>query len=535
MSISRRAVVRGGLATGMLAPGLPMIRRAAAAPSDATTLRTVMQGDLRVFDPIWTTANITAYYGTMVYDVLFAIDEQFRPQPQMVGKHSLSDDKLTYTFELRDGLAWQDDTPVTAADCVASLRRWIVRNGGGQVMQSFLKDISAKDDKTFVIALKEPFGLVLDLLASPITPVCFMMRKKDAETDPYQQVSTRIGSGPFTFNETETRPGNRYVYDKWTKYVPRTDPSDGLAGAKVVHLDRVIWENIADEQTATAALQSGEIDFYELPPIDLLPQLQTDPNIKIAVLNKTGNVGIARMNCLHKPFESVYARQAMLHLLNQADFLKASFGNPKYYQTCPSYFGCDNPMQTDANTDWFKQGVDLPSAKALFRKAGYSNEPVIVLDATNIAFMNNSAQLIVGQLQKIGVNAQLATSDWGGVVTRRASMEPDDKGGWDIFVTWGSGYANGNPISLNALAMNGKKGWYGWPTNEDYEKLRMQWAMAADEAGRKAIGVKMAELGWDVVPEVILGQWVAPAAMRKNVNGMIGIPEIIPFWNVTKS
>ena len=95
MSISRRAVVRGGLATGMLAPGLPMIRRATAAPSDAATLRTVMQGDLRVFDPIWTTANITAYYGTMVYDMLFAIDEQFRPQPQMVGKHSLSDDKLT--------------------------------------------------------------------------------------------------------------------------------------------------------------------------------------------------------------------------------------------------------------------------------------------------------------------------------------------------------------------------------------------------------------------------------------------------------
>ena len=225
----------------------------------------------------------------------------------------------------------------------------------------------------------------------------------------------------------------------------------------------------------------------------------------------------------------------MLHLLNQADFLKASFGNPKYYQTCPSYFGCDNPMQTDANTDWFKQGVDLATAKALFQKAGYSNEPVVVLDATNFAFMNNSAQLIAGQLQKVGVNAQLATSDWGGVVTRRASMEPDDKGGWDIFITYGSGYANGNPISLNALAMNGKKGWYGWPTNDEYEKLRLQWAMAPDEASRKAIAVKMAVIGWDFVPEVILGQWVAPAAMRKNVNGIIGVPEIIPFWGVTKT
>ncbi len=525
--------MRTGLAAGALAaarPGSP-----AAGAAGPVTLRAVMQGDLRVFDPIWTTANITAYYGMMVYDTLFAIDEQFRPQPQMVGKHSLSDDQLTYTFELRDGLGWQDGTPVTSADCVASLHRWMARNGGGQVMQNFLKDISAKDDKTFVIALKEPFGLVLDLLASPVTPVCFMMRQKDAETDPFQQITTRIGSGPFLFNETDSRPGNRYVYDRWTKYVPRSEPPNGLAGGKVVHLDQVIWDNIADEQTATAALQSGEIDFYELPPIDLLAQLQSDPNIKIDVLNKTGNVGIARLNCLHPPFESVYARQAMLHLLNQADFLKATFGNPKFYQTCPSFFGCNNPMQTDAGTDWFKQGVDLATAKALFQKAGYGGEPVLVLDATNIAFMNNSAQLIAGQLQKVGVKAQLATSDWGGVVTRRAVMEPDDKGGWDVFITWGSGYAFSNPIALNALAANGKSGWYGWPSNPDYEKLRMQWATAPDEAARKAIAVKMAVLGWEFVPEVILGQWVSPAAMRKNVDGFIGIPEIIPFWNVTKT
>lgn len=531
MQTSRRSVLQAGLAAGAL--GLPTFTNAhAAAP---VTLRAVMQGDLRVFDPIWTTANITAYYGMMVYDTLFGIDEQYRPQPQMVSKYDLSQDRKTYTFQLRDGLGWQDGTPVTAADCVASLHRWMARNGGGQVMQTFLKDISAKDDKTFVISLKEPFGLVIDLLASPVTPVCFMMRKKDAETDPFQQIKTRIGSGPFTFNEKETRPGSRYIYDKWDKYVPRKEPPNGLAGGKVVHLDRVVWENIADQNTATAALQSGEIDFYELPPIDLLPQLESNSNIKTTVLNKTGNVGIARLNCLHAPFESVDARQAMLYLLNQADFLKATYGNPKYYQVCSSFFGCNNPMQTTAGTEWFKHGIDLKKAKELFQKAGYKGEKVIVLDATNIAFMNNSAQLIAGQLQKIGVKTELATSDWGGVVTRRAVMKPDSEGGWDIFVTWASGYAFSNPIALNALAANGKKGWYGWPSNAEYEKLRMQWALAPTEAARKAIAVKMATLGWQFVPEVILGQWVAPSAMRKNVSGFIGIPEIIPFWNVKKT
>ncbi len=534
MRISRRTALQGGLATGALAVGLKPARRAAAA-SAPSTLHAVMQGDLRVFDPIWTTADITAYYGLMVYDMLFANDDQFHPQPQMVGKQDLSDDKRTYTFELRDGLGWQDGTAVTASDCVASLHRWMVRNAGGQVMQTFVKNISAKDDKTLVIALKEPFGMVPDLLACGVGPLCFMMRKKDAETDPYQQISTRIGSGPFLFNEKETRPGSRYVFDKWTQYKPRPEPPSGLAGGKVVHLDQVVWDNITDQQTAMAALQSAEVDFFELPPIDLLPQLSADPNIKIEVLNKTGYVGIARLNCLHPPFASVQARQAMLYLLNQADFLKATFGDPKYYWTCSSYYGCGTPMQTDANTDWFKHGVDLAKAKQLFQQAGYNGEPVIVLDATNVAFMNNSAQLIAGQLQKIGVNAQLATSDWGGVVTRRAVTKPDAEGGWDVFITWGSAYAFSNPISLSALAMDGKDGWYGWPTDDAYEKLRMQWATATDPEARSAIAQKMAVIGWNDVPEVILGQWVAPAAMRKNVGGFLGVPDLIPFWNVTKT
>jgi peptide/nickel transport system substrate-binding protein len=96
------------------------------------------------------------------------------------------------------------------------------------------------------------------------------MRKKDAETDPNQQVTTKVGSGPFTFNEDETKSGQRYVYDKFAGYVPRKEPASGMVGGKIAKVDRVIIENMADEQTAVAALKAGEIDFYEVPPIDLL-------------------------------------------------------------------------------------------------------------------------------------------------------------------------------------------------------------------------------------------------------------------------
>ncbi len=535
MTASRRTVLKAGLAAGIAAATSRPRAMAQGAPPANKTLRAVMQADLRVFDPIWTTANITGYHGAMIYDTLFAVDAKFAPQPQMVGKWSLSEDKKLYTFELRDGLGWHDGTPVTAADCVASLRRWGAVDAGGQAVMQRAKDISKKDDRTFIIALSEPFGPLLDELAKPITRDCFMMREKDAETPPSEQVTANIGSGPFLWNQAQARPGVQYVYDKNTKYVPRPEPPSGLAGGKVVKLDRVIWENIADQMTALAALQSGEIDFYEVPPIDLLAQLENDPNIKIDEFDKGGNIVIMRMNFLHKPFSELKARQALLYLVNQNDFMKASFGNPKYYGTVESIFGTHTPYVNDENTDWLRHGVDLEKARQLFKDSGYSGDPVIVLQATNFAFMSNSDELIAAQLRKIGVNAQLAPSDWGGVVTRRAVEKPDSEGGWDIFVTADSDYSHSDPIGLATFQANGTSGWYGWPKSDAFEALRAKWAETDTLAERMALARQMQKVWWDYVPTVFLGKYLQPVAYRSNVKGFIGMPEIIPFWNVEKT
>ena len=536
MKTTRRSLIKAGLAgTALAGIGAPGVLRAQQRPGAAKTIRAVMHGDLRVFDPIWTTANMTAYHGAMIYDTLFGIDAKQQPQPQMVNRWSVSDDKLTYSFELRDGLKWTDGTAVTATDCAASLRRWAARDGAGQHMMLRVKDIAVKDDKTFQILLKEPYGLVLDALAKTSTPVCYMMRKKEADTDPNQQIAEYVGSGPFTFNRDETRAGSRYVYDRNPNYVPRGEPASGIAGGKVVKIDRAVFENVADEQTAMAALQNGEIDFYEVPPIDLLDQLAADKNIKIDVLNELGNVGWMRLNYLHPPFNHPAARRAMLHLVKQEDFMKATFGNPKYYKSCGSLFTCGTTMENDANTDWFKAGQNVARARDLFKEAGYDGRPVVVLHATNIAFMNNSAQLAAQLLRQAGVNAQLASSDWGGVVTRRAVKTPPDQGGWNVFITWAGGNAVGNPIALAGHAANGDKGWFGWPADEKHEQLRDKWAEAPTLDARKAVAREMQANAWNFVPHLYLGQWVAPVAYRANLRGIVPVAEIVPFWNVEKT
>jgi peptide/nickel transport system substrate-binding protein len=532
--ITRRAALQSGAAAAALiaAPG---IVRGQSRPAAARTVRAVFHGDIPTYDPIWTTANMSAYAGGMVYDTLFGIDAKQQPQPQMVSKYGVSDDKLTWTFELRDGLRWTDGTAVTTADVVPSLRRWGVRDGFGQHMMQRVKDISAKDDKTFTIQLKERYGLVLDALAKTATPICFMMRKKEAETDPMQKITEVVGSGPFKLNLDETKPGTQYVYDRNPDYVPRSEPPSGIAGGKVVKLDRVIYINMPDAQTAVAALQAGEIDFYEIPPIDMLDQLKDDKSIKIQILNEVGQVGVIRLNYLHPPFNNEKCRQAVLHVVNQTDHMKATFVDAKYYKLIPSLFSMGTPMENDANTGWFKTAPDYNKAKQLLKEGGYDGKPIVLLQATNIPYMNNSAMILAEELRKGGFTVEIVPMDWSNVVTRRAVKAPPDQGGWNIFITSAGGTGVGSPMIFVGHQATGDKGWFGWPQNEKHEQLRDLWSIAETLEERKKIAREMQENAWNFVPQVWYGQWLQPAAMRTSIKGLLPVAEIIPWWNVEKT
>jgi peptide/nickel transport system substrate-binding protein len=177
---------------------------AASSPVDAKTITAVMHSDLRIIDPGFTTAYITRDHGYMVYDTLLATDANFKIQPQMAD-WKISDDKLTYTFTLRDGLKWHDGAPVTAEDCVASLKRWGKNDGMGQKLMDFTASIEATDPKTITLKLKEPYGLVLESIGKPSSMVPFIMPKRMAETpagqsrsrsDPAPSSSCRRNSSP---------------------------------------------------------------------------------------------------------------------------------------------------------------------------------------------------------------------------------------------------------------------------------------------------------------------------------------------------
>src|SRR5262245_8101493 len=296
---------------------------AVASAASAQTLKAVMHSDLKVLDPIWSGAYIVREHGYMVYDTLFAMDENFQIKPQMVDKWEQSADGLTWTFTLRDSLEWHDGKPVTAEDCVASLKRWSARDSMGQKLAQSLQEYKVVDPKTFQIVLKDKFGPVLESIGKPSVVVPFMMPKRVADTDPFKQIEDYTGSGPFILKKDEWKPGEKTVYVKNAKYKPRSEPMSGLAGGKVVSLDRVEWVWIQDPQTQVNALLNGEVDMVQTVNYDSLPIVEKDKNVRL-IVSKTPGQYVFRMNWLIPPFNNQKVRQAAMVALSQEEFLQAN-------------------------------------------------------------------------------------------------------------------------------------------------------------------------------------------------------------------
>jgi peptide/nickel transport system substrate-binding protein len=504
------------------------------AQSATTTLRFIPQADLRSIDPIWTTAYVTRNFGYLVFDTLFALDKDFKPRPQMVDHWTVSGDKLTYSFTLRDGLRWHDGQTVRAADCVASIERWGKRDTFGQKMMERVAEIKPIDDKTFTISLKAPLPLLLDALGKLSSNVPFMMPERLAKTDPFKQIPEAIGSGPFKFVRSEWLPGNKAVFVKNAEYVPRKEPPSFASGGKVPKVDRVEWLYIPDSSTASAALNAGEADWYEQPPTDLLPVFAGNPDIVVATVDPLGDQGILRFNQVQPPFNNLKLRKAVLNLVNQQDYMRAAAGDPKYWKTCAALFGCGTPFETKAGADALANGPDPAKAKQLIADAGYKGERIVLLDATDQPIVHGQALVTLAMLRQAGLNVELQALDWGTLITRRASKAPIDQGGWNIFHTWAATPDLASPAVNAGLRANDGKAWFGWPTDPNLEGLIDLWFKAPDlTAQKKLVADIQTEAYANALPYVPTGQFVIPTAYRKNLRGIIIAP-VVFFWNVAK-
>ncbi|MFL6580297.1 MAG: ABC transporter substrate-binding protein [Burkholderiales bacterium] len=495
-------------------------------------LKFIPQADLRILDPITTTAYITRNHGYMVYDTLFATDAKFRVQPQMVDKWDLSKDKLAYTFTLREGLKFHDGQPVRSADCIASLERWAKRDALGQKLAQATESWTAVNDKTFKLKLKKPFPLTLEALGKLSSNVPFIMPERIAKTDPLQNISEAIGSGPFKFVKDEWIPGSKVVYVKNTDYVPRKEAPSWAAGGKIVKVDRVEWIYIPDSATAAAALNAGEADWWEQLPPDLIPLLRKNKDVRVENIDPLGSMGIMRFNFLQPPFNNQKMREALLYVVDQKDYVLGIAGDEKNGHTCYSFYTCGTPLSTELGAEPLKGKRDFDKARKLIAEAGYKGERIVIISATDQPIVHSQSLITAELLRKLGLNVELQASDWGTMITRRTSKEPVDKGGWSIFHTWWVGADIASPASM-AMVNLGEKAWVGWPADPKLEGLRQAWFNTTDAAtGKKASDAVQVE-AFKFVPYITTAQFILPTAYRSNLSGLIVAP-VTFLWNVEK-
>jgi peptide/nickel transport system substrate-binding protein len=510
---------------------MPALSQGAAA----RTLRFVPQADLANFDPIWGTQYVVRNAAALVWDTLYGFDASLQPQRQMVEAEETSDDGLIWTFRLRPGLKFHDGESVRAKDVVASLTRWSNRDPMGLMLKAIQNELTAVDDRTFKWVLKQPYPKMLLALGKNSTPCAFIMPERLAQTDPFKQISEYVGSGPMRFARSEWVPGAKSVFEKFADYVPRQEKASWLAGGKQMLVDRIEWVVIPDPATAAAALQNGEVDWWENPLPDLVPVLKKNRNIGVDIADPLGNIGSFRMNHLHPPFNDVRVRRAVLTAMSQEDYMRALVGDDtSLWKPLPGYFTPNTPLYTEEGGEILKGKRDFDTAKKLLAESGYANQPVSCIVAQDQVITKAQGDVTADLLKRMGMNVDFVATDWGTVGARRAQKTPHDQGGWEMFHTWHAGSDCINPAVYIAIRATGDKAWFGWPNSPAVEKEVTAWFEAKSLDEEKAAVRRLNKAALEDVVYAPTGFFLSYTAWRKNISGIAKGP--LPFfWGVSKT
>jgi peptide/nickel transport system substrate-binding protein len=529
--MKRRDFLSGAAAVTAGALARPAIARA----EGSSVLKFIPQADVTVLDPIWTTAYVTRNHGFMVFDQLYGMDASYRIQPQMVAGHTIENDGRLWKLTLRDGLTFHDGQKVLARDCVASIKRWGARDAFGQTIMAVTDELAAPDDRTIQFRLKQPFPLLAEGLGKPGSNFCAIMPERLAMTDPFKQITEMVGSGPFRFKADERVVGSRVVYEKFAGYKPRESGAVSLtAGPKIVHFDRVEWNVVPDPSTASAALQTGEVQWWENPTTDMIPLFKGNAKVRTQIADPAGQIACMRLNELHPPFDNPAIRRAVLKGVQQSDFMISVVGDdPSLYHVPTGIFTPGTPMASDAGIGVLTARRDYDALKKEIAAAGYKGEKVVLMAPTDFPILKALADVGADVLQKMGFNVDYQAMDWGTLVQRRAKKEPIDQGGWNLFHTFWQGLDQMNPVGHAFLRGNGTSGLFGWPNSPRIEQLRQDWIAAADLAAQQSLARRLQEQAFIDVPYVPLGQNLYDTAYRTEIDGVLS--GFVMFWNVHRT
>ena len=524
--MKRRTLLAGlGAAAATSALSAPSLAQSARS----RVLKFSPNGGLLILDPSTTTVTPSNNHGYCIFDQLYSIDSKYRAKPQMAAGHTVSDDKLTWDIKLRPGLKFHDGEPVLAKDCVASIKRWWQRDAFGGTLRTYTNELLAADDTTIRFRLNKPFGILPDALAHPLAAPLFIMPERIAIPDVTKPLTEMIGSGPLKWVANEFVPGQHSAYEKNTAYVPRDEKPDGASGGKIVYFDRVEWVNIADFATAAAALQAGEIDWWESVQFDLIDVLRADKGVTVTT-SDPGFVVLARFNNGTFPFNNPELRRIVASAVSQSDVTQSLAGaDPSMQSECYAMYNCELPGMAQSGRALMGGKKDYKAIAAQVKKAGYNGEKIVLFRVTDNAMTSPVSPVILDVLQKIGFNVEMQSMDLNTMGTRRGSQASVAEGGWSMYITQTGMAVSANPVVDVILRGQGLKGYAGNYDDPQLEAMIADWIGISDDNARIAQTNKIQERLWSTMPIIPLGQVRMQTAFRSDLTGYVPGTASVPW------
>lgn len=517
-----------------LAPALALLLVAGTAPAQTpSTLRVIPSADITELDPTRGANLVSRIYSQMVFDTLFALDSNLAPQPMMLESHRVSEDGLTYGFTLRPGLRFHDGAPVTSRDVIATLERWMNNTSIGGQLRTRMAGLAIVDERSFTLTLKERFGLVEFILAGPGAPIAGIMPEADARREVGSPLPNPIGSGPFRYLPALRVAGHRAVFERNPDYISRAEPTDGLAGARQVKVDRVEWIVMPDSTTAANAMVTGEADLWEQVTPDLAPFL-ANRGITVRRLSALPSVTFVRTNFQLPPFNDARARQALALLFDQREMLDAVAGDKVPTRPCWSFTVCGGPFSTEAGSEPFR-APNLARARALMQEAGYRGERLVMVATPQLPVIAQMALVVEQRLRQIGVNVDVEMMDFSAMFPRiQTANKPIGQGGYHLFPYYAVGSGWYHPLTNLSLDVScPASSWAGFPCDAEGERLRQAFLAAPSGPAQLAAYDAFHRRMWEFLPYIPTGQFDVTSAFRRNVQGVLNA-YFIAYWNIEK-
>lgn len=504
----REALLRGG-ALGLSMPAMLALSSAGSAgfvsaaaqeaspePKTGGTLRVGLQADPAELDPHLTSLTAAWHVIEHVYEGLVRTSPSLEPEPSLAESWDISEDGITYTFAMRQGVTFHNGRAMTSEDVKYSLERILdpaTASDNASDLDS-VASVEAPDPATAVITLKSADSSFLaKLMGSSIAVV--PREEVEANGD---LLLTMVGTGPFRF--VEYLPNTRVTLERNAEYWDAGKP----------YLDGLELLVIPDNTSRRTALVSGDVDLIEYAPVQDLPIFEADSSLVVTGDQNT-NLRYMAINISRQPFDKLEVRQAISKVIDRGPVIQAAVfggGTPTNVIFPPTFWaGVESEIPPP----------DIEGAKALMAQAGEPDGFETTIHSwAQYPFLSNAAIVIQEQLRQIGIEADTDFQE------NATYLENYFEGNFDLSVTGTSAYTDPNDVILANFGTGESNNGIGY-SNRELDTLIAEGVAVTDQGARAEIYAQIQAIMSEDLPWINLFIANQYEAMKSYVKGYVHI------------